>query len=166
MKLVFCKCGMTTCFSITMPLNFVLPNGQPHLQPKVNQVLGAIQVEHAAGGFVTAEPDIAAFPQTDLLREVGECHHSSQGSGMRGDEQAVIAAGGHAADGAGGISSQAVCHQPFAREQGFAFLFTPRPGHMSDLFTHRSTSGRSHSADSPTSCQRASVTCCGVPDPP
>jgi hypothetical protein len=93
-------------------LDLIAPDRQSVLQAKAGEVLHAVEVELSPFLLVAAELDDVAVGKPDHLGDSVQHHGAPQRRRVGSDQQAVIAAGQGAANGAGGIASQAVGHQP------------------------------------------------------
>ena len=111
-------------------VRFITPDRQAELQAERFQVLGPVQVQRrGAGAFLAAETKRGTVGKTKKLGEMVEHVLPAQRRRQSGDQQAVIPARRHAGKGSGGVSAQAVGHEPFAVQQWFGAVgvgFAPR----------------------------------------
>src|SRR5262249_14848101 len=108
--------------------------------------------------------------QAKGLVERGQREVASERRRKRRDQDTVEPSGGRAGDGAGRIASEAVRHQPLARERRSGGLATPPPDATGDgrrvSHASRRPAGRSTTGAWPGTCQPSSHSTSGNPVPP
>ena len=99
------------------PVDLVAPHGQPRFEAKLRERRRGVRELGAVFGEERGERDDVAALEAHLLAHAREHHRAAERRGQGRDEQAVIAAREHAADGARGVAPEAVGEQPLLREE-------------------------------------------------
>ena len=96
-------------------VQFVSPNRQMIFQPELFNHRAAARIERTI--VCATQFDAFAVRQADAFTEVIEHHHAAEGFWKRGDEKAVVSPAYRTRNGAGSVTAEAVCDQPFAAQQ-------------------------------------------------
>ena len=95
----------------------ISPDWQTVFEPEFPQIIGALQIELTAGAFFAAKRNDIVIAEAKKFRDVTPHHHATERRGQRRDEQSVITPRDRARNCAGGVTAEAVGHEPFAIEQ-------------------------------------------------
>src|SRR5262245_65953090 len=100
-----------------MSCDFITPDRESPLQSEFTQVIGDLQIHMVFGVFLAAEVDYGFVRQFDLLGEMAEHHCTSERSWKIGNQHPVVAARASSGNGAGGVTSEPVRHEPLLDQQ-------------------------------------------------
>jgi len=96
--------------------NAICPYRKPILESKFSQVVGAFQIQLAAGAFFCAERNHVIVTEAEKFRNMAPHHYASEGRGQRRDEQTMITPCHRAGNSSGCITPKAVGNEPLTIE--------------------------------------------------